>query len=377
MSCIVCSIGNALGSVGCAVGSAVSSVGSAVGNVVCYVMSNPQTLLDIAGSAVGIPPFVTNIAYNALVGPSGSSGGARPMGGSAGYGATVPAGAAVNPAQSAPSELTSNAAPSSKPTDVTPLQASAAPPVGAIPAAFASGGTTTDTSAFAPLAALTSGAPLGSCYTCSPFAPLVNLGNAKIPVGMAPHELVSQDPGHHSRLACVRHPLEYGHLLPLSCTTFAARGGEIGALPSTKSGEHRPEFVTGETGYYACGRGTGQSDDIPALLRDGDYVMDADSVAAFGDGSSKAGAQVMEHFRRGLPVDRESTGKPIPAQIADGEYVLPEPFVTALGGGDNKRGAKMLDGMREELRAHKRSAPDGKIPPKAKSPLEYLKMAEG
>ena len=33
---------------------------------------------------------------------------------------------------------------------------------------------------------------------------------------------------------------------------------------------HNPEFVTGMTGYYACGGGTGQSDDIPAMLHDGD-----------------------------------------------------------------------------------------------------------
>jgi high-affinity K+ transport system ATPase subunit B len=65
----------------------------------------------------------------------------------------------------------------------------------------------------------------------------------------------------------------------------------------------------------------------------------------------------------------------VPAQIADGEYVFPANFVTAIGHGDNKAGAKLLDKMREEVRAHKRSAPDTKIPPKAKSPLEYLKMA--
>ena len=70
-------------------------------------------------------------------------------------------------------------------------------------------------------------------------------------------------------------------------------------------------------------------------------------------------------------------GKPVPAKIADGEVVLPESFVTALGGGDNKRGAKMLDEMRQRLRDHKRSAPNSKIPPKAKSPLDYLKGVKG
>jgi len=141
---------------------------------------------------------------------------------------------------------------------------------------------------------------------------------------------------------------------------------------------HNPEFVTGLTGYYAQGKGTGQSDDIPAMLHDGDYVADADLVAALGDGSSKAGAEALEKFRRQIPHQQSAKGGTVvPAKIADGEYVFPASFVTAIGKGDNKAGAKLLDAMREEIRAHKRSAPTSKIPPKAKSPLDYLKMAKG
>ena len=140
---------------------------------------------------------------------------------------------------------------------------------------------------------------------------------------------------------------------------------------------HKPEFVTGLTGYYACGGGTGQSDDIPAMLHDGDYVMDAEAVSALGDGSSKAGRKILEGFRQKVPHRDGAQGKPVPAKIADGEYVFPASFVTALGGGDNKKGANILDGLREKLRAHKRSAPDSKIPPKAKSPLDYIKGSKG
>jgi len=140
---------------------------------------------------------------------------------------------------------------------------------------------------------------------------------------------------------------------------------------------HNPEFVTGLTGFYACGGGTGQSDDISAMLHDGDYVMDADVVAALGDGSSKAGREVLEGFRSQIPHKESGGGKPVPAKIADGEYVFPEGFVSALGGGDNKAGAKILDGLREKLRAHKRSAPTSKIPPKAKSPLDYISGMKG
>jgi len=155
-----------------------------------------------------------------------------------------------------------------------------------------------------------------------------------------------------------------------------------GGLPSKYTDAapkgHNPEFVTGLTGYYAQGKGTGQSDDIPAMLHDGDYVADADLVAALGDGSSKAGAEALEKFRRQIPHQQSAEGGAVvPAKIADGEYVFPASFVTAIGRGDNKAGAKLLDAMRQEIRAHKRSAPTSKIPPKAKSPLDYLKMVKG
>lgn len=154
-------------------------------------------------------------------------------------------------------------------------------------------------------------------------------------------------------------------------------GSKSGGLPHKYAKAapkgHNPEFITGMTGYYACGRGTGQSDDIPAMLHDGDYVMDAETVSALGDGSSKAGHHVLEGFRKQVPHKADGGSNPVPAKIADGEYVFPAAFVTALGAGDNKRGAEILDGLREKLRAHKRSAPDTKIPPKAKDPIDYIK----
>lgn len=100
------------------------------------------------------------------------------------------------------------------------------------------------------------------------------------------------------------------------------RGGHV----MNEEGEpHIPEFITGKTGHYVDGRGTGQSDEIPAMLADGEYVIDADTVAALGDGSSKAGSELLDKFR-------------------------------------------------EAIREHKRSAPADKIPPKA-SPLQYMKVA--
>lgn len=168
--------------------------------------------------------------------------------------------------------------------------------------------------------------------------------------------------------------------LSLPTLTLAGGGLAHGGLPSkyrqSMPKGHKPEFVTGLTGYYAGGRGTGQSDDIPAMLHDGDYVIDAEAVSAFGDGSSKAGKDVLTGLMKQVPHRDTAQGQPIPARIADGEFVLPATFVTALGKGDNKRGAQMLDTMRESLRTHKRSAPKSKIPPKALSPMDYMKKAK-
>lgn len=97
------------------------------------------------------------------------------------------------------------------------------------------------------------------------------------------------------------------HRVPLG--SAQARGGRAGQGPLA---------------MMAQGPGGGQADQIPAMLSDGEYVMDADTVSNLGDGS-------------------------------------------------NNEGARRLDTMRTNIRKHKRSAPVGKIPPKAKAPEAYLK----
>jgi len=194
-----------------------------------------------------------------------------------------------------------------------------------------------------------------------------------VQAGLLPPAQVIEQP---SRLGGLKHL--HDMLVPRRATVGMAKGGLPSKYAQATPDGHKPEFITGLTGYYASGAGTGQSDDIDAMLHDGDYVADADLVAALGDGSSKAGAEALEKFRRSVPHQEYAEGgQPVAAKIADGEYVFPASFVTAIGKGDNKAGAALLDKMRETIRAHKRSAPTSKIPPKAKSPLDYLKMVKG
>lgn len=63
----------------------------------------------------------------------------------------------------------------------------------------------------------------------------------------------------------------------------------------------------------------------------------------------------------------------INARLSDGEYVMDADVVAALGDGNTMAGAKKLDQMRENIRRHKRSAPHSSIPPQAKSIEAYLK----
>lgn len=53
-------------------------------------------------------------------------------------------------------------------------------------------------------------------------------------------------------------------------------------------------------GRYVEGPGSGRDDKIPALLSDGEYVMDAETLALLGDGSTKEGARRMDDFRANI-----------------------------------------------------------------------------
>jgi hypothetical protein len=77
--------------------------------------------------------------------------------------------------------------------------------------------------------------------------------------------------------------------------------------PPSKPPVEEPVFATGGlTGYakggskssrYVDGPGSGRDDKIPALLSDGEYVIDAETLALLGDGSTKEGARRMDKFR--------------------------------------------------------------------------------
>lgn len=108
-------------------------------------------------------------------------------------------------------------------------------------------------------------------------------------------------------------------------------------------------------------------------LTSGQYNMQATGMACGGSAQMNKGGALQEASRY---VTGAGTGRSdeIPAYLSDGEYVIDAETVAMLGDGSNKAGAEMLNGMRENVRAHKgQSLAQGKFSPNAKSPLQYMK----
>jgi hypothetical protein len=164
-------------------------------------------------------------------------------------------------------------------------------------------------------------------------AALKKLGN--IDTGLTPAKAQSLVMGRMGT-APERQPLQQLRVIPQLAEVLKSRGMHLaqGGQPDHEHPHYdgTPLFRTGGLeslgGRYVEGKGDGTSDDIAAMLANGEYVFSADVVSALGNGSNKAGA-------------------------------------------------KELDQMVQAIRARARSAPPDKLPPDAKSPLEYLKSSKG
>lgn len=74
-----------------------------------------------------------------------------------------------------------------------------------------------------------------------------------------------------------------------------------------------------------AGPGTGRSDDIDARLSDGEYVIDAETVALLGDGSTAAGAEALDRMREAIRMHKGQAlakGQFSPAARSPLDYLL-------------------------------------------------------
>jgi hypothetical protein len=80
-------------------------------------------------------------------------------------------------------------------------------------------------------------------------------------------------------------------------TEVKAKGGRT---------KRQPRGALSQMSYAVEGPGTGRSDSIDARLSDGEYVIDAETVALLGNGSTRAGAAMLDQMRQGI---RQQKGK--------------------------------------------------------------------
>lgn len=160
-----------------------------------------------------------------------------------------------------------------------------------------------------------------------------------------------------------------------------AAGGNLpiptGIAPVVVPGN--PGFPDPQTGRMKRGGLAQMAEGGQAYYTYGKPVNPADNLMAQGGQPMMGGGAPMVQgrmdYRHGSAVEGPGDGQSddIPAMLADGEYVIDAETVAMLGNGSNKAGAKKLDEFRMNIRSHKRDTPLDKIPPASKSPLAYLK----
>jgi hypothetical protein len=99
------------------------------------------------------------------------------------------------------------------------------------------------------------------------------------------------------------------------------------------------------------------------------------SMYQFAEGGQAGGALQQFAPKPSRAVQGPGAGREdaIPAMLSDGEFVIDAETVAMVGDGSSKAGAARLDEMRKRIRAHKGKAlAKGRISPNAKNPLQYL-----
>jgi hypothetical protein len=95
---------------------------------------------------------------------------------------------------------------------------------------------------------------------------------------------------------------------------------------------------------------------------------------AGGGPLTMAAGKLRKDYRQGDAVKGPGDGQSddIPAMLADGEFVIPADVVAALGNGSNKAGADKLYDMMHNIRRQARQGNPKDLPKPAKSPLQYM-----
>jgi hypothetical protein len=115
---------------------------------------------------------------------------------------------------------------------------------------------------------------------------------------------------------------------------------------------------------------------IPSLNVPAFGMRSGGLVPPFAGGGplTMAAGKLRKDYRQGDAVEGPGDGQSddIPAMLADGEFVIPADVVAALGNGSNKAGADKLYDMMHNIRRQARKGDPKDLPKPAKSPLQYI-----
>lgn len=290
-------------------GALIGAVGSGVGGLIAGQKPG-QALLSAALGGIGGYALSSMGGVSGILGMGGgeaaaAGAGAEAAGAAAGAvtpagsmtGVTVPAQvgpiAPVNPAVEAVSKYASSFAPNALDNVATSLGSGtagfAAPTSGGLGNLFS--GVSNLVSKY-PLTslALAGGAGMmlgGGMGGKEEAAPAVAQG----PTGV---ELLAQQPGQYGfNIANFQaQPMGPARVIPTQSPAFP--GGYTGQLP----GLYAPRYA--KAGGHISGPGTGTSDDVPAMLSDGEFVLTAKAVRGAGDGDRMKGAKKLYKLMNSL-----------------------------------------------------------------------------
>jgi hypothetical protein len=191
----------------------------------------------------------------------------------------------------------------------------------------------------------------------------------------APQQAEAQFFGNNSLGAAV--PSGMGQ--PLPGTSGSQGGGHRGGsgrrsrgapAPMTPIADYAPSWSEQELGILGMGGSNGIEDPQSVVTRLLQQLQE--QVRNNGPrGNAMGGYQQGGGHSKGNGSGRDDT---IEALLSDGEYVMDAETVALLGDGSNDEGARRLDEMREELRSHKGAGlAKGQFSDNAKRPMEYMK----
>ena len=191
-------------------------------------------------------------------------------------------------------------------------------------------------------------------------------GTSNLPTANTP-STVNLTPGLTSRESSTINPFGAEFAAPTAVNQYVKEGGHIqhyyggggvNTNPEMPNQGQRPMLLRGHPGANLAPPSAHSMLNVAPHFADGGHVPEFYSEGGMHN-----------RFVKG---EGDGTSDDVPAMLANGEFVIPADVVSSLGNGSNDSGAKVLDSFLETIRAHKTAHDPKKLPPDSKGALGYL-----